>query len=369
MRLASAGLQALFAARKLPRFVADLFTITLADGTIYRWSTSDIALSVLQTQFITAMAATAPGGSVLTLGTGNSPMQPGWAVADLTTPAALVSGTAVQSFTPQSITLTLPVESPGVGQGDLIEVSQRNVWVPQGPLVSRSSLSMKNTIEVPELKLKLSASAVDLIENIAIKTALHNGLFDAARVQLERCFMPTPGDTSLGTVLLFNGRVGQIQITALGATVTCKGDVVLMNQYAPTNLYETTCIHQFCDTGCTLNALDFTNDYQIGPGATNSSLPNQSSGWPANPNVFLLGRVTILTGPAAGQSRKISAVNANGIGLAYPLYAVPNQGDVMMILQGCDKNLQDGSGQSCADRANTQNYRGFPYIPPIETGV
>src|SRR5258708_31682266 len=96
-------------ASKAPMWKADLFTITLLGGTIYRWTDfdRDIRLVVFST--------------------------------------------------------TYP-------------------FLAQGPLLQRSRLGVKNTVQVPELIIKLSALDTDFVGGLGIKTQLHNGYFDGATV-------------------------------------------------------------------------------------------------------------------------------------------------------------------------------------------
>src|SRR5437763_16259955 len=94
---------AAFLASRKPCFVAELFTVTLAGGAVYRWTSCDESLSVA----------------------GHT-----WACAR-----------------------------------------------DGAPLVSRTRFGVKNTVEVPELELKLACSDT-LFGNL--KAQIHNGLFDGA---------------------------------------------------------------------------------------------------------------------------------------------------------------------------------------------
>jgi hypothetical protein len=124
----------------------------------------------------------------------------------------------------------------------------------QGAMLQRSQLGVKNTVEVPELHVKLSALDTDFIGGANVKAQIHNGIFDGASIKLNRVFMPTPGDTSLGPVLLFGGRMSSAKVNAVGAELVFKGSGVLFNQMVPRNLYQAPCLHTFCDPGCTLLA-------------------------------------------------------------------------------------------------------------------
>src|SRR5580698_9963294 len=65
-------------------------------------------------------------------------------------------------------------------------------WVSLGALIKRSRMSHKNTVEVPEVDVSIAALDSLTVNGLSLKTAVHNGLFDGARLTLQRVFMPTP---------------------------------------------------------------------------------------------------------------------------------------------------------------------------------
>ncbi|HEY5046929.1 MAG TPA: DUF2163 domain-containing protein [Rhizomicrobium sp.] len=291
MRAASNGLKALLASRA-PCHVADLFTWTLANGAVYRWSSFDRSLSV--------------GG---------------------------------------------------------------NIWLGTGPLLTRNRFAVKNTVEVPELEVRLAAGDSTLVNGQNIKEQIHNGIFDGARVELDRVFMPTPGDNSLGTVLLFNGRQSGAVIDAEGVTLTAKGDNVLMNQQAPRNLYQITCLHSFCDAGCTLAPAAYTITGNVGSSSAPSSSFVPWASAPANAALFTLGKLTMTSGAAVGQIRTVRLANASGLFLTYPLYDLPAAGDSFSLLMGCDRqqtSCQTRTTNTGAAVNNILHFRGYPYVPVAE---
>jgi uncharacterized phage protein (TIGR02218 family) len=213
------------------------------------------------------------------------------------------------------------------------------------------------------MTLRFLARATDLILGLPIKRQFVTGTFDGALVKMERLFMPTVGDVSLGTVLMFSGRMSTVKVSAAGVEVTVKGDNVLMNQYMPKNVYQTTCLHTFCDPGCTLNPATFTISSVVGSSPTTTFLPWNSV--PANPTFYTLGKVTMTSGAASGEVRTVKSADSSGVTLVLPLDAAPAHLDTFNILQGCDKTQT-----TCLNKfSNLQHFRGFPYIPPAETGV
>jgi uncharacterized phage protein (TIGR02218 family) len=282
---------AFLAARK-PCFVAEMFTVTLTSGAVYRWTSFDQSLGVAGQTWLCARDG--------------------------------------------------------------------------APLVARNRFGVRNTVEVPELGLRLSCTDM-LLGNL--KAQIRNGLFDGAGVAMERVFMPVPGDTGFGTLTLFSGRLAGVTIDAGGITVTSKGHNVLMNRQAPQNLYQTNCTHSFCDAGCTLAAANYTFTGQATiAGTTAKALRwNLPVGFAADR--FTLGTITMTSGPASGQLRTVASASGLFLILTYPLYDAPNIGDRFDILMGCDRQLSSCQTRRTAAGAsvdNSQHYRGFPFVPPAE---
>jgi uncharacterized phage protein (TIGR02218 family) len=250
-----------------------------------------------------------------------------------------------------------------------------STWLALGPLIARSRMTVRNTVEIPELEVKLFALDQVQLDGQNLKTAVHNGAFDGATLEMWRVFMPTPGDTSLGPVFMFSGRMSQAVITASGVTFTAKGDNVLMNQQTPRNLYQTTCLHTFCDAGCTLLESNYTVANTAGNGATTTFVP-----WgvaPASPTLFVQGKITFNTanaggGICAGQIRTVRNADSTGVYLTYPLYGSPEAGDAYTAMIGCARTLGACKGHTDKNANavdNSQNFRGEPWVPQAEYGV
>lgn len=282
MRSASAGLIAALAGGT-PLWSADLYTITLANTLVYRWTSAD--------QDINA------GGHLFSAG---------------------------------------------------------------GPAIDRASWSAKNTTEVPELAITLYSTGQDFGAT-NFKADLHAGLFDGAYIQLDRAFMPAFGDTSLGTVVLFGGRAGKIELTAVGATITCTASNVLLTQNMPRRTYQATCMHTLYDTGCTLSRASFTASFIV-DSATATAIAWTAA--PGDPSVYLFGTLTMTSGAGIGQAMTVANYASTGLGFAYPLVIVPAPGDTFDVSQGCAKTMA-----RCQVFGNIANYGGFPYIPAATIGL
>ncbi|HEX3429552.1 MAG TPA: DUF2163 domain-containing protein [Rhizomicrobium sp.] len=287
---------AAFLASRAPCWMAELFTVTISSGTVYRWNSSDIDLKLAGNTWFRA-----------------------W---------------------------------PGVA-----------------PLITRNRFGVKNTVEVPELELRLGCDDT-LLGNL--KAQIHNGLFDGATVEMSRVYMPAPGDTKYGRTVLFSGRLSGVTIDAEGITVTSKGHNVLMNQQAPRNLYQTNCEHTFCDAGCTLaeSLYTFTGQTVGGGSSARGLVWTVPAGFTAGQ--FTLGKVTMTSGPASGQIRTVALAAGVSMVFTYPLYDAPNPDDTFSILMGCDRQLASCKTRKQANGTsidNSQHYRGFPFVPPAELAV
>ena len=283
------GLGPAFLASRAPCWVAELFTITLTDGTVRRWTSFDQSLAVAGHTWLCARDG--------------------------------------------------------------------------APLISRNRFGVKNTVEVPELELRIGCSDA-LLSNL--KAQIHNGLFDGATVEMDRVFMPTPGDTQFGCVVLFSGRLAGVTIDAEGITVTSKGHNVLMNQQVPRNLYQTNCLHTFCDTGCAIGgghaAFTFTGQVVVAGGLTSGTIHwSQPGGFAAGR--FTLGKVTMTSGAAIGQVRTVRLATTNFLFLTYPLYDLARRRRHVRHPDGVRPPAGDMRGACDCERHAGGQFAALPRLP------
>lgn len=243
-------------------------------------------------------------------------------------------------------------------------------WLPASGFnfaLTRKSWRVQNTMDVPEMEIRLTSSGTDYAGGENVKLAIHNGLFDGAWIELDRIFMPAAtgwGDTSLGIVPVFAGPCGKVQVDGLGATITVHGANIRHQQYMPRNRFLTSCIHALYDAGCgaSRSAHSFAGTVASASVAGIAWAADPTGGlWANLPN----GILTVTSGAGEGQTRTVGSSSATGVGLIYPFYQLPGAGDAFTVTFGCDKTLATCTGRF----ANQQNYRGFPYVPPAETAT
>ncbi len=200
-------------------------------------------------------------------------------------------------------------------------------------------------------------------------SAVLAGIFDGAELTLERAFMPQYGDTSAGTVVMFVGRVAEIDCGRSLATFTVNSHLELLNLNLPRNLWQAGCVNMLGDASCGVNLAS----YAIGGAAAAGSgagivlaLLTQATGY------FDQGKISFTSGANAGLSRGIKTwVAGSGgapgtVSLIAPFPVAPATGDAFQIYPACDKTLDAGG---CPKFANTARFRGFPYVPTPETAV
>lgn len=235
-----------------------------------------------------------------------------------------------------------------------------------GPTIYRRG-AWRQTIglNAESIDVTIYPDPADTIGGAAWLAAATAGAFDGARIALDKVFMATAGDGSLGIVNLFGGRAADVKATRAVLTLTAKPDLELLNAYFPRRLYQAGCIHTLFDSGCALSKAAFTTTATAAAGSTAGSVLAtlaQATGY------FDMGVLTMMTGALAGLSRPVKTFT-NGspstVQLLRGLPAAPAVGDQFTIVPGCDKT----QATCTAKFANLARFAGFPYVPPPEDAI
>ncbi|HTV87991.1 MAG TPA: DUF2163 domain-containing protein [Stellaceae bacterium] len=245
-----------------------------------------------------------------------------------------------------------------------------------GPRFGRSNITTKVGVEAAELDIDIFAAPTDLIGTFAFADAVRIGLFDGATVELDRLFGAAPGDTSLGCLTWFCGRVAACDIGRSAIAMKVKSLMNLLAvQQMPRRLFAASCSHIFGDAMCGYNrATGSAADGTTGGPAqltVTQTVATQSGVILASPiasNIFdyVEGTLVGATGANTGYRRTIASISPDGTTLAQLqpwLYPVAI-GDQFYALPGCDHSTNGSAG--CALRNNLARFGGFPYIPPPE---
>ena len=234
-----------------------------------------------------------------------------------------------------------------------------------GVIFKRGSTKLKLGLEVDTMDLTLSALPSLTIGGIPFMQAVSNGYLDGAQIHLERAVMSTFGDTSPGTVWLFDGITTQIQAGRYSAKIQASSTLYLMDTQYPTHIHQSGCVNTLFQSACGVVKGTYQLSKTLAAGST-ASLLNFTD---ANPSsYFALGEVIFTSGPNTGASRTIRASTAGtpaSVALTLPLSFAPQVGDAFLITPGCNKLYSDTNG--CPKFSNQGRYRGCPEIPVPET--
>jgi uncharacterized phage protein (TIGR02218 family) len=204
-----------------------------------------------------------------------------------------------------------------------------------------------------------------IVEGLPFLTAVRIGAFDGAEFSYERAYMPqaNPTDTSAGSVLMFLGRVADVEMGRSVCSFTIASHMEILNKPFPRNLYQAGCINTLYDASCTLASSSFTATGVAAGGSTPRLVMTASILGAAG--LYDLGKITMTSGANAGITRPVRSWNgANQIALSYPFPVAPAAADTFDIARGCDKTTT-----ACNRFGNIANFRGFPTIPVPETSI
>jgi hypothetical protein len=258
-----------------------------------------------------------------------------------------------------------------------------------GPRFERSTTKVVVGIRSDELDVRIYPLDTDQLGATPWAAAVWQGQLDGATVQLERAFMPAYGVTTPGTVVLFAGRVSDIEASRTIILMKVRSHLELLNIEMPRRLWQPSCNHVFGDAMCGYDRVNGKNAqgtptgigafiFACAAGSTIASI----NGAPVTSNPYALGTITGLTGANAGQSRGIASfVSGGAIGLALAFLSTPAPGDEFQILPGCDRTIQScglfqntrvvfsGASFSTFNPANAETFGGMPFVPPPEDAI
>jgi uncharacterized phage protein (TIGR02218 family) len=230
-----------------------------------------------------------------------------------------------------------------------------------GPKFERSTTKITTGVQVDELDVNIYPEPTDLLGSVPFLQAAWTGQFDGALLTVERAFMQ-PYGTVVGTVVLFAGRISDIDCSRTGIDMKCRSHLELLNIQMPRRLWQPSCSHVFGDAMCQFNRASLATTFAAAPG----SIPTLLTGVPSGTVPYLQGTVIGVTGANAGQQRTITGYSAGAnltVKLAF-LFPVAT-GDEFQLLPGCDRSL----GTCTNVFANQAHFGGMPFIPAPEDAV
>ncbi|MDR3495285.1 MAG: DUF2163 domain-containing protein [Ancalomicrobiaceae bacterium] len=213
------------------------------------------------------------------------------------------------------------------------------------------------------------ATFPDTIGSVPWLQAARLGYLDYADVIVSRAYfstmpiypLPNGGAVPVGTICIFRGQVGQVDLTRTAAFLTINDYKSILSQQMPRNLYQGSCRHKLYDARCTLSAASYTATGTALSGSSANELVATLSA-PAGSGTFLLGILTMTSGANSGFSRMVTAWDgASTAALRNPFPFPIAVGDTFSLTAGCDKSMA-----TCTAFANLVNFGGNPYIPVPE---
>jgi uncharacterized phage protein (TIGR02218 family) len=229
-------------------------------------------------------------------------------------------------------------------------------------LIARTRTKISVGLEVDTLDVTINPVAGDLLNSSPWLAAARNGALDGANLRLEKVFMPTWGNTSLGTIVLFQGRVSEIGLGRTEVSLKIKSELELLDTQLPRNFYQSSCLNTLFDSSCGLNKAAYAN----GGAISSATLTQINTGLANADGYFSLGTITFVGGANAGITRSVRSYASGAFVLALPLLVAPAPGDLFNAYPGCNKLKATCES---AKFNNVINFRGYPFVPDPETAV
>src|SRR6516164_1685797 len=232
-----------------------------------------------------------------------------------------------------------------------------------GPKFERSKTKVVIGTQVDELEVRIYTEPTDLVGGVPFLQAAWQGQLDGALLQLERAFMPSYGDTSPGTVVLFTGRISDIECTRTGVDLKCRSHLELLNIQMPRRLWQASCTHAFGDAMCQFDRSSMQAMFPAGSGSTPVQIATSVT--PSPPSLYIQGSLIGVTGANTGSSRSVANMVGGWIYVKLAFLSPVSPGDQFQLLPGCDRTLS-----TCTNVFNNAiHFGGFPNIPTPETAV
>ena len=174
------------------------------------------------------------------------------------------------------------------------------------PLFKRGTAKLTAGTQVDRLPVTIMADpTTQTYGGVPWPAAARAGLFDGARVVVEKVLTADWNDLSAGTLILFWGRIGQCTPKRSSLEFEVVSDFELMlTQDFPRNSWQPGCVHTLFDTGCTLVASSFAVSGAVASAPTiagfNSNLTNPDG-------YFSLGKIVFTSGALNGLAFSVKA--------------------------------------------------------------
>lgn len=216
------------------------------------------------------------------------------------------------------------------------------------PGIAPSAVHWSGGLEADSMDISGALSADALTE-----TDLAAGRYDGARVSL---FMVDWSAPHAGSLPLMRGELGTITHEEAGFTAELKGPAHVFSRPA-VELLSPECRAELGDRRCRVDLARHSRLNRIAEVPDTQQLRMVAA--EAAPNSLAYGRVRFLAGPNSGCEVAILHSAGNLLHLAEPPPFVCAAGDLVVLLEGCDKRFT-----TCRQRFdNAENFQGEPHVP------
>lgn len=229
---------------------------------------------------------------------------------------------------------------------------------------TRSAVQQRVDLSVPSFDISGILSSPEITDE-----DIRAGKYDNARI---KSWMAVPTDANFGfygTIPLPGAFLGEITIRDGVYTAEIRGlSYALQQSFVET--YTPTCQADFGDSRCKLNLEPFRDGGRITSVASPNKVIAVALDSTNAAGRYTFGLITFTSGRNKGSSVEIRAwTGGTGTSGNLTLYlpsGMPLEiGDTFTVLPGCDKSFNPTTGQGCYQWNNTDNFRGFPFIPGV----
>lgn len=277
-----------------------------------------------------------------------------------TTECAALLQSSREIFMVELVTLTLIDGTVIRWTGADVAISYAgNTWTP-GPIYERDSVTLAIGIEVTSCSVTLHADDSVTVAGVPLLQATRRGLLGGAEIKIEKGFTGNPSAPIVGTVHLFEGRVGDVEINSTTVICDVRSFTELLDTQVPVSVYQATCLHTLYSTGCGLSKAANGLNLSVQSGSTVTNLACSVTGSGA----YDLGELIFTSGINTGVRRAVKKHTAGNLLLAFPLPDAPAVGDTFTVYKGCSKTMD-----ACNSKSNIVHFRGMPFVPAPETAL
>lgn len=234
--------------------------------------------------------------------------------------------------------------------------------------MEHGEINEKRGCEVTDMDFTINYNPFDTIYGLGVTwiQALQSGMFDGCYLSVDRLYSPEPWEYFMPNISTdyvlkarFFGRCNIQDIKFTSASLSVKCPTELLNTGLPRNLITPSCINSFCDSMCGLTKSSYAYSVTALNGSSKSAISSsnrQSDGF------FTQGTMLCTSGANMGVTRTIKLYQSNVAYLSEPFQFAVNTGDTFTFYRGCGKTISE-----CTAYGNLANYRGFPFLPVVNT--